>query len=84
MGRLHDTLAMPLPPAPTTAPVRLPVLVAQVATVNLLIASLIAMISGSHFGPTLVYSECIGMSIFGIVESGRRALKPGPSGWPAG
>ena len=79
-------IAMPLQPAPPTrAPTRLPALIAQVAVVNLLIASLMSMINGGHrFGSLLVYSECVGLSIFGIVESGRRVLKVGPSGWPAG
>ena len=77
---------MPLNPVPPSlAQVRLPVLVVQVAMVNLLIASLMSMINGGHrFGSLLVYSECVGLSIFGIVECGRRFLKVGPSGWPAG
>ena len=76
---------MPLTPRSTPFPyVRLPVLVAQVTMVNLLIAALIAMINGGRFGTTLVYSECVGLSIFAIVEIGRRLLGAGPNGWPQG
>ena len=77
--------AVPLPiPAPAPAAPRLLRHGAQVAVVNLLIAGLIATINGGRFGNTLVYSECIGLSIWLIIEFGRHVLKAGPGGWPAG
>ncbi len=84
MAGLPTSIAMPLPPPPNLAHTRLPVLVVQVASVNLLIAALLALVGGGRFGNTLVYSECVGLSIFSIVEIGRRGLRAGPSGWPAG
>jgi len=76
---------LPTPPSRALHPApRLLALTAQVAIVNLMIAGLIAMINGGRFGHTLVYSECIGLSIWGLVEAGRRRLPQGVSGWPDG
>ena len=69
--------------APTGAR-RLLTLTTQVAVVNVLIAGLLAMINGGPLLNTLVYSQCIGLSIWGCIESGRRMMPVGASGWPAG
>ena len=63
---------------------RIRVLGSQVLVVNFLVAALICMINGGRFGHTLVYSECIGIAIWGLVETGRQMLPQGPHGWPAG
>ncbi|MEO5688635.1 MAG: histidine kinase [Burkholderiaceae bacterium] len=63
---------------------RLLSLTAQVAVVNLFIAGLISMISGGRFGHTLVYSQCIGLSIWALVEFGRQRMPQGVNGWPVG
>jgi hypothetical protein len=57
---------------------------AQVALVNVAIAGLIATISGSSFGHVALYAECIGMSIWAIVELGLRVLNGGVRAWPVG
>jgi len=58
---------------------------AQVALVNLAIAGLIATINGGRFGHVLLYAQCIGLSIWLIVEFGRqfdpRRTRRWPSGW---
>ncbi len=64
--------------------VRLLSLTSQVAVVNLLIAGLISMLNGARFGHTLVYSECIGLSIWGLIEFGRLRMHQGTNGWPEG
>ena len=56
----------------------------QVALANVAIAGLVSTINGGHFGRTLVYGQCIGLSIWLIVEFGRRLMPSRPSGWPAG
>jgi hypothetical protein len=78
---------MPLPPlAPVPQPPgqRLLAVTGQVAVVNLIIAGVLAMIYGGNFGHLLLYSECIGLSIWGLIESGRRRMTQGPNGWPLG
>ena len=55
----------------------------QVMALNLLIAGLISMINGGRFVNTLVYSQCIGLSIWGSIQIGRRRMPIGPNGWPA-
>ena len=76
---------LPTPPSATQSPAaRLRSLTVQVAVVNLLIAGVLAMISGGNFGHLLVYSECIGLSIWALVETGRRRMAAGPSDWPVG
>ena len=81
------TAATVIPPLPDAAPTgarRLLGLTGQVAVVNLLIAGLMSMISGQHFLNSLVYSQCIGLSIWGCIEGGRRLMQVGATGWPAG
>ncbi len=56
----------------------------EVALANTAIAGLLAAVNGHPFGPTLVYAQCIGLSIWLLVEGGRRALPVGPTGWPTG
>jgi hypothetical protein len=73
-----------LPPATRTGPSRLLALTAQVAVVNVLIAGLLSMIDGGPLLDKLVYSQCIGLSIWGCIDSGRRMMPVGASGWPAG
>ncbi len=80
---------MPLPPDPALAapPRGLADLLfrgAQVMLVNAAIAGLIATISGNRFGHVLLYSECIGVAIWAIVEIGRRVRTGGVQAWPAG
>jgi signal transduction histidine kinase len=78
-------LLPPLPPRILPNATRLLSLTAQVAVVNLLIAGLISMLhGGARFGHTLVYSQCIGLSIWGLIEFGRRRLPQGDNGWPVG
>jgi signal transduction histidine kinase len=57
---------------------------AQVALVNLAIAGLVATMSGSRFGHIVLYSECIGLSIWALVEIGRRLATRRDHGWPEG
>ena len=76
-------------PAPTTSPPatgarRLLAVTGQVVVVNLLIAGVISMTNGGRFVNALVYAQCIGLSIWGAIETGRRLLPAGPRGWPAG
>ncbi len=56
----------------------------QVALVNVAIAGLISTINGGHFGRTLVSAQCIGLSIWLVIECGRRLMPNRASGWPAG
>ncbi|MFL6676835.1 MAG: sensor histidine kinase [Burkholderiaceae bacterium] len=57
---------------------------AQVALVNVAIAGLVATMSGSPFGHVVLYSECIGLSIWSLVEIGRRVRPGGVAAWPRG
>ena len=57
---------------------------AQVALANLAVAGLIATISGNPFGHVALYSQCIGLSIWAIVEIGRRTGPGGIGTWPKG
>jgi signal transduction histidine kinase len=87
------TLACAVPPSTDPATSRAPsrqladVLFrgAQVALVNVVIAGLVATMYDSRFGHVVLYSECIGLSIWAIVESGRRLVRldrPGDArGW---
>jgi hypothetical protein len=79
-----SALTAPLPPAARTGTSRLLALTAQVAVVNVLIAGLLAMINGERFVNALGYSQCIGLSIWGCIEGGRRMMRGGAGGWPAG
>jgi hypothetical protein len=56
----------------------------EVMLANTAIAGLLSSINGHPFGPTLVYGQCIGLSIWSIIEAGRRVLPVRASGWPAG
>ena len=56
---------------------------AQVALANFAIAGLVATINGGRFGHTLLYAQCIGMSIWALIEFGSRLLD-GPHGERAG
>jgi hypothetical protein len=57
---------------------------AQVALANLAIGGLIATLHGGRFGHILVYAQCIGLSIWLIIELGR-FLDPARTGpWPRG
>ena len=57
---------------------------AQVALVNLAIAGLIATINGGRFGHTLLYAQCIGLSIWLVVEFGRQLHPWRTQRWPPG
>jgi signal transduction histidine kinase len=57
---------------------------AQVVLANVAIAALIASLHGSSFGKTLVYAQCIGLSIWLIIEFGRRLVPTRTNGWPTG
>ena len=56
----------------------------QVVAANTGISGLVVLLNHNPFGPTLVYGQCIGLSIWGIIEGGRRLIPTKPSGWPAG
>jgi len=79
-----STVTAPTPPAPLVGAPRLLALAGQVVVVDLLIAGVIAMLSGSRLVNTLVYSQCIGLSIWGCIETGRRLVPGDLRGWPAG
>ena len=83
---LTRSAAAPGPPAPDTTfgPGYLWHHGAQVVAANCAIAALIATINGGHFGRTLVYAQCIGMSIWLVIEFGRLLLPKQANGWPAG
>ncbi len=55
-----------------------------VALANTAIAALIATINDGRFGHLLVYSQCIGLSIWGLIELGTRFLPVRSHGWPGG
>jgi len=81
--------AVPLPPDPALAapPRGLADLLfrgAQVMLVNLAIAGLIATMSGNRFGHVVLYSQCIGLAIWGVIEFGRRVRSGGLAEWPKG
>ncbi|HEY8973073.1 MAG TPA: histidine kinase, partial [Burkholderiaceae bacterium] len=57
---------------------------AQVALVNVAIAGLVTTMTGNAFGHVVLYAECIGLSIWAIVEMGRRRSPGAPRGWPPG
>ena len=57
---------------------------AQVALANFAIAGLIATINGGRFGHILLYAQCIGLSIWLLVEFGRPLAAGSASRWPAG
>jgi len=80
---VHAVTIPTSPALPVGAP-RLLALTAQVAVVNVLIAGVIAMLGGAHLVNTLVYSQCIGLSIWGSIETGRRIAGGGARDWPAG
>ena len=56
----------------------------EVALANTAIAGLVVLLHPNPIGPTLVYAQCIGLSIWGLIEAGRRLIPAKPSGWPAG
>jgi signal transduction histidine kinase len=56
----------------------------QVALANFAIAGLLATMRGGRFGTTLVYAECIGLSIWLLIEFGRRLAPQRTNGWPRG
>ena len=56
----------------------------EVMLANTAIAGLVVLLHPNPFGPTLVYAQCIGLSIWGLIEGGRRLIPAKPSGWPAG
>jgi signal transduction histidine kinase len=78
------TLPAPSASPPATGARRLLSVTAQVALFNLLVAGVIAMINGGRLVNSLVYVQCIGLSIWGAIETGRRLLPSGKRGWPAG
>ncbi len=57
---------------------------AQVTLANFVIAGLIATMHGGRFGTTLVYAEAIGLSIWLLIEFGRRIAPRRSNGWPQG
>jgi len=58
--------------------------IAQLGVVNAAIAGLLATMSGGPFSHILLYSECIGLSIWTIVEVGRRLICGAAQAWPRG
>ena len=56
----------------------------QVALANFIIAALIATMRGGRFGATLVYAECIGLSIWLLIDVGRMLIPGRTAGWPRG
>ncbi|MBW8758531.1 MAG: histidine kinase [Burkholderiales bacterium] len=56
----------------------------QVALVNVAIAGLVASMSGNRFGHVVLYAQCIGLSIWAIIEIGRRVRPSGVRSWPPG
>jgi len=56
----------------------------EVMLADTAIAGLLSMLNRHPFGPTLVYAQCIGLSIWALIEAGRRVLPLRASGWPAG
>jgi hypothetical protein len=56
----------------------------QVALANVAIAGLVSTINDGHFGRTLVYAQCIGLSIWLVIECGRWLMPNRTQGWPAG
>ena len=56
----------------------------QVALVNVVIAGLVTTMSGNRFGHVVLYAQCIGLSIWAIIEIGRRMRPGGVRAWPAG
>jgi hypothetical protein len=57
---------------------------AIVLLANAAIAGLLATINGGHLVHLLVFSQCVGLSIWGFIEAGSRFLPDGPNGWPGG
>jgi len=51
-----------------------------VVVVNTVIALVITAVNGDHFAVNLVYSQCIGLGIWTMIDLGRHVLHP--SGWP--
>ncbi len=51
-----------------------------VVVVNTVIALVITAVNGDHFAVNLVYSQCIGLGIWTMIDLGRHVLNP--SGWP--
>ena len=75
----------PLSPAVDTFhPRRLLWRITQVVLADTLIAGLATAMNHQPFYASLVYVQCVGLSILGFIEIGRRRLPLRPSGWPAG
>jgi signal transduction histidine kinase len=51
-----------------------------VVVVNTVIALIITAVNGDAFGVNLVYSQCIGLGIWAMIDGGRHVLSP--DGWP--
>lgn len=51
-----------------------------VVVVNTVIALIITAVNGDAFAVNLVYSQCIGLGIWAMIDGGRHVLNP--SGWP--
>ncbi|WP_137919298.1 histidine kinase [Hydrogenophaga sp. 2FB] len=51
-----------------------------VVVVNTVIALIITAVNGDTFAVNLLYSQCIGLSIWVLIDGGRHVLHP--SGWP--
>lgn len=51
-----------------------------VMVVNTVIALMITAVNGEALGVNLVYSQCIGLGIWVLIDGGRHVLNP--SGWP--
>ncbi|HEX4509277.1 MAG TPA: histidine kinase, partial [Burkholderiaceae bacterium] len=57
----------------------------QVAVANAVIAGLILLMHGGSWLPTAVYSQCIGLSCWALIEAGRLVLPLDEDGaWPRG
>jgi signal transduction histidine kinase len=81
---LLDASTLALPPA-TPVPMRLLRHALQIVAANAFAAGFLALVHGGPFLTTLVYSECIGLSCWALVELGRLVLPLDADGaWPRG
>ncbi len=56
----------------------------SVVLANAGIAALMATINGGHLGHLMIYSQCIGLSIWAFIEFGSKLMPARPFGWPGG
>ena len=82
--RRHAPAADPRPAADALTVRHLRMHALEVMLANTAIAGVIAAVNGHAFGPTLAYAQCIGLSIWLLIEGGRQFLPASRTGWPAG